>query len=324
MKNYYDILGVSKDSTPEQLKKAYRSLSLKYHPDKNPEGEEKFKEISEAYSVLGDSEKRAKYDRGGSINLEDLFGGAGGGPDPFEAFQQFFGGGGPNRGAAPRKSRGRDLKLSVRVTLDETYWGREKSVVYQKRQSNGKRCPQCHGNGVVQQIRGTSFFRSVTHIECPVCHGTGFLNGGVVDHKTVRFSIPRGCSNGHFLKLRGGGDEVFNGVAGDMLLILEIEETTHQKKRELDYLYTTNISPIEALLGKDLTVPHFEGKIVIKVPPLYDTTKALKAHGKGFVNDMGASGDMYIHLEQKLPKSLNLEEKETLRKLLKSENFKEE
>jgi len=322
MTNYYDILGVSKESSPEEIKKAYRKLSLKYHPDKNPDGEERFKELSEAYGVLSDSEKKAKYDSGGGIKLEDLFGAGGGGGNPFDAFEQFFGGGQRRRHHdTPRRGRGHDLKVHLSLTLEEVYHGSIKEVQYTKREGTVQMCPQCHGRGIVQSMRGNSFFRQLVNTECPACHSTGYLNGGNVVQKKVKFTIPKGCNSGHFLKLRGGGDGCFGGESGDLLLILEVVETRDQKKRDLDYTYIMNISPLEALLGKKIKVPHFDGPIEITVPALYNTSKALKASKKGFIRD-GVKGDMFIHLEQKLPVRLNEQEKQKIKELLESENFR--
>ena len=322
MANYYDILGVSKDSSSEEIKKAYRKLSLKYHPDKNPDGEEKFKELSEAYTVLSDNEKKAHYDAGGGIKLEDLFGNAGGGGNPFDAFEQFFGGGQRRpQHDTPRRGRGHDLKVHLSLTLEEVYHGSIKEVNYTKREGTSQMCPQCHGRGIVQSVRGNSFFRQLVNIECPACHSTGFFNGGNIVQKTVKFTIPRGCNSGHFLKLRGGGDGCFAGESGDLLLILEVVEAPNQNKRDLDYIYTMRMSPLQALLGKKIKVPHFDGPIEITIPALYNTSKALKAKKKGFIRD-GVKGDMYIHLDQKLPVRLNEEEKQKIKELLNSENFR--
>ena len=160
----------------------------------------------------------------------------------------------------------------------------------------------------------------MVNVECPACQSTGYLNGGNIVQKTVKFTIPRGCNSGHFLKLRGGGDGCFGGESGDLLLVLEVVETKNQNKRDLDYIYIMSISPLEALLGKKVKVPHFDGPIEITVPALYNTSKSLKANKKGFIRD-GVKGDMYIHLNQKLPVRLNEDEKEKIKELLKSENF---
>tara|TARA_R110000765_G_scaffold161140_1_gene265532 strand:+ start:2099 stop:3085 length:987 start_codon:yes stop_codon:yes gene_type:complete len=326
MTNYYDILGVSKDSSTEEIKKAYRKLSLQFHPDKNPDGEDKFKEISQAYTVLSDVEKKAQYDSGGGINLEDLFGnGHAGGPggNPFDAFKDFFGGQQQQRrqqAQQPRRGRGHDLKYNLSITLEETYHGEAKEITYTKREGTSQMCPQCHGRGIVQTVRGNSFFRQLVNAECPSCQATGFLNGGNIIQKTVKFTIPMGCNSGHFLKLRGGGNSCFGGEAGDLLIILEVVDTPTQSKRDLDYIHIMRISPLEALLGKKIKIDHFDGPIEITVPALYNTSKALKAKGKGFIRD-GVKGDMFIHLEQKLPVRLNEEEKEKIKELLNSENF---
>ena len=197
MANYYETLGVSKDSTQDEIKKAYRKLSIKYHPDKEGGDEGKFKTISEAYNTIGDKDKRTKYDNQGQ-------GGFGG--DPFDAFSQFFNNQGNRRRRQqqPARMRGKDLKINLTVTLEETYWGEEKELKYRKKVSNGRKCPQCNGRGIIVQTMGSAFFRQMVNISCPSCSGCGFLNGGDVLERTLKFTVPRGIDSGHFMKKNGG------------------------------------------------------------------------------------------------------------------------
>ena len=317
MANYYETLGVSKDSTQDEIKKTYRKLCIKYHPDKKGGDEDKFKEISEAYNVLSDDEKRSKYDN----QAQGGFGG-----DPFDAFSQFFHNQRRDQTRQqqqrPVRTRGKDLKINLTVTLDETYWGNEKELKYRKRTSNGHRCHQCNGNGIIQQTVGSAFFRQVVNSICPSCQGCGFLNGGDVIEKVLKFTVPRGIDSGHFMKKRGGGDDVFNGISGDLLIVINVEDTTDRKKVGMDYIYVKKVNPIECILGVDLVVPHFEGDIIIKVPELHDSSKALKAKGKGFTDGGGHSGDMLIYLDQEMPSKLTDEEREKLNEMLTFENFK--
>jgi len=315
MANYYETLGVSKDSTQNEIKKAYRKLSIKYHPDKEGGDEEKFKTISEAYNTIGDKEKRTQYDNRGRGGFEG---------DPFDAFSHFFKNQGNRRRRRqqPMNIRGKDLKINLTITLEETYWGKEKELKYRKKISNGHKCPQCKGRGIITQTIGSAFFRQMVNATCPACSGCGFLNGGEVVEKTLKFTIPRGIDSGHFMKKSGGGDDTFNGISGDLLIIVNVEETEDRKKDNMDYVYIKKVNPIECILGVELTVPHFEGDIRIKVPELHDSSKALKAKGKGFTDGGGMFGDMLIYLDQEMPYELTDKERKKLSEILELENFK--
>ena len=315
MANYYETLGVSKDSTQNEIKKAYRKLSIKYHPDKEGGDEEKFKTISEAYNTIGDKEKRTQYDNRGRGGFEG---------DPFDAFSQFFRNqdNRRRRRQQPRNIRGKDLKINLTITLEETYWGKEKELKYRKKISNGHKCPQCKGRGIITQTIGSAFFRQMVNATCPACSGCGFLNGGEVVEKTLKFTIPRGIDSGHFMKKSGGGDDTFNGISGDLLIIVNVEETEDRKKDNMDYVYIKKVNPIECILGIELIVPHFEGDIRIKVPELHDSSKALKAKGKGFTDGGGMFGDMLIYLDQEMPYELTDKERKKLSEILELENFK--
>tara|TARA_R110000824_G_scaffold73220_5_gene186511 strand:+ start:13680 stop:14657 length:978 start_codon:yes stop_codon:yes gene_type:complete len=320
MKNYYEILGVSKDSSPEEIKKSYRKLSLQYHPDKNPRGEEKFKEISEAYSVLSDVDKKSRYDRGGT-SLEDLFGG-GGGANPFDIFEQMFGGGNRNPFAQRTAARrGRDLKINLSLTLEECYFGSKKSILINRRTSNNSQCPICDGNGSIEQIMGVGPFKHITRQGCGACEGSGFMNGGFAKEENVDFEIPRGIETGQFMKMKGKGNEVFAGIPGDLIIVVNIQPHNTFKKMNNDLVYEIDISFAEILLGAKITVPHFEGDVIVSTPPLHNFKNALLFTQKGFKDARGNSGDLYVHMNPTQPLTLNNHEKELLTQLSKSENF---
>jgi len=319
MKNYYEILGVSKDSSPEEIKKAYRKLSLQYHPDKNPQGEEKFKEISEAYTILSDVNKKAQYDRGGT-SFEDLF--SGGGGNPFDIFEQMFGGGNRNPFSQRTARRGRDLKINLLLTLEECYFGLKKSIIIKRTTTNNTPCPVCHGNGVIEQVMGMGPFKHINRQGCGSCTGSGFLNGGTVQEEKVDFEVPRGIESGQFMKMKGKGNEVFGGVPGDLIIVVNIKPHPQFKKMNNDLVYELNMSFVDILLGSKVVIPHFEGEVEISTPPLHNFKNALLFTQKGFKDVQGNKGDLYVHLNPKNPLTLNRTEKELLRQLSHSENFR--
>ena len=320
MKNYYEILGVSKDSTAADIKKAYRKLSLQYHPDKNPNGEEKFKEISEAYSILSNADKKAQYDRGGS-SFEDLFNGHGGG-DPFDVFKQFFGGQtGHNPFQQRATRRGGDLKVTLDLSLEESYFGLEKEISVNRRASNNIQCPTCHGNGVVEQVMGMGPFKHVSRQGCNSCGTSGFMNGGNLKEERIKFTAPQGIETGQFMKMRGKGNEIFGGIPGDLIVVAQVRPHPLFKKMNRDLIYEIDISFIDLILGKSIIVPHFEGDIKVDSPTNHNYKNALMINQKGFKGPGGEIGDLYIHFNPKNPIVVNPEEKRLLQELSKSENF---
>ena len=322
MKNYYEILGVSKDSTSADVKKAYRKLSFQYHPDKNPNGEERFKEISEAYSILSNPDKKAQYDSGGN-SVEDLFRGGQGG-DPFDIFQQFFSRqrGEQNPFQQQRMSRrGGDLKVTVNLSLEESYFGLEKNIQIRRRTSNNINCPTCAGNGVVEQVMGMGPFKHVSRQACNSCGASGFMNGGNVKEETIKFVVPKGIETSQFMKMKGKGNEIFGGIPGDLIVVAEVSPHDKFKKMNMDLVYDVDINFIELILGKKINVPHFDGDIEITTPANHNYKNALMVNQKGFKGPGGEIGDLYVHFEPKNPLVVNQEEKKLLEQLANSENF---
>jgi molecular chaperone DnaJ len=316
MKNYYEILGVSKEATQEEIKKSYRKLSLKYHPDKNPDGEEKFKEISEAYSILSDEQKRREYDNGG-INLEDLFGG---GYDPFSAFSNMFGGRG-GFGSTTRTKRGRDLNYNLNITLEDSYFGNEKTISFNRVSTNNKMCVTCQGNGSINQMIQQGPFKQMISTVCSSCGGNGFEGGGFHKKEEVKFKIPRGIDDGLLMKLRGKGNAVWGGIDGDLLIKIRILPHKLFKRAAEQLHYTEDINFVDICLGKEIVVNHFDGPIKINVPENSDFKKPLRVKEKGFYDSQGFKGDLFVFLNPINPKKLTDKEKELLGELKKEKNF---
>ena len=316
MKNYYEILGVSKEATAEEIKKSYRKLSLKYHPDKNPEGEDQFKEISEAYSILSDDVKRNDYDNGG-MNMKDLFNGGG---NPFDMFNDLFG----NRGfkQQPRTRRGRDLNVNLNITLEDSYFGKEKTLNFNRVNTNNKMCGTCKGNGVMQQVVQQGPFRQVLNISCPQCGGNGFEGGGFNKNEEVKFKIPKGIDDGLLMKLRGKGSSVWGGIDGDLLIKIRIMPHPTFKRGAEQLHYTEDINFIDICLGKEIVIEHFDGQIKVTSPPNVDFRKPLRVKEKGFYDPSGFKGDLYVFLNPTNPVEISDSEKKLLQKLKKEENFK--
>jgi len=316
MKNYYEILGVSKEATAAEIKKSYRKLSLKYHPDKNPEGEDKFKEISEAYTILGDEEKRKKYDNGGN-RFEDLFSGGG---NPFDMFNDLFGKGGFNQ--PPRTRRGKDISLSLNITLEESYFSKERTVKFNRVTTNNKMCGTCKGSGMVQQMVQSGPFRQMLNSVCPNCNGNGFEGGGFRKIEEVKFKIPRGIDDGLLMKLRGKGNAVWGGIDGDLLIKINILPHSKFKRAAEQLHYTEDINFVDICLGKEILIEHFDGPMKVDIPPNSDFKKPLRVKEKGFYDPSGFKGDLYVFLNPINPEDITDKEKVLLEKLKKEENFK--
>jgi molecular chaperone DnaJ len=316
MKNYYEILGVSKEATAEEIKKSYRKLSLKYHPDKNPDGEEKFKEISEAYTILSDSEKRRQYDRGGT-SFEDMFSGGG---NPFDMFNDLFGNKGFNQ--RPRTRRGKDINTTLNITLEDSYFATEKTLTFNRVTTNNKMCGTCKGNGAVQQMVQSGPFRQMINTTCPNCGGNGFEGGGFINKEEVKFKVPRGIDDGLLMKLRGKGNSVWGGIDGDLLVKIRILPHSTFKRAAEQLHYTEDINFVDICLGKEVVIEHFDGPIKLDVPPNSDFKKPLRVKEKGFYDPSGFKGDLYVFLNPINPKKLTDKEIEILGQLKEEENFK--
>jgi len=349
--DYYDILGISKGATAAEIKKAYRKKAVQYHPDKNPgdaKAEEMFKKAAEAYEVLSDDNKKARYDQYGHAAFDGAGGfGGGGGMNMDDIFSQFgdifggaFGGGGFSGfggGGGQRRVKGSSLKIRVSLTLEEVANGVEKKIkVKRKVQASGvtyKTCSTCGGRGQVTKITNTILGRMQTAATCSSCGGAGQLidkrphdadaQGMVVKEDTVSVKIPGGVEDGMQLKVSGkGNDAPGNGVPGD--LIVAIETLEHETlKREGDNLhYDLYVSISEAVLGTSKEIDAVTGKVRIKLEPGIQSGKILRLRGKGInsINGYGA-GDLLVHVNVWTPKTLNKEQKEFFEKMQDNENF---
>ena len=347
--DYYDILGVPKGASAAEIKKAYRKKALEYHPDKNPgdaKAEEMFKKAAEAYEVLSDPDKRAKYDQfghaafegggfgGGGMNMEDIFSQFG---DIFgSAFGGGFGGFG-GFGGGQRRVKGSNLRIRVKLTLEEVANGVEKKVkVKRKLQAEGvtyKTCGTCGGSGQVTKITNTILGRMQTATTCSTCGGTG----QVIDHRpsgadaqglkvveeTVSIKIPPGVEDGMQLKVSGKGNGApGNGVAGDLLVAIETEDHPTLKREGDNLHYDLYISISEAVLGSSKEIDTVGGKVRIKLESGIQSGKILRLRGKGIQSLNGyGSGDLLVHVNVWTPKELTREQREFFERMQSDDNF---
>jgi molecular chaperone DnaJ len=359
-RDFYDVLGVSKDATPEELKKAYRKMAIKYHPDKNPDdkaSEEKFKEAAEAYEVLSDPQKRSRYDRFGH---QGLGGGASGGQhmsmdDIFSHFGDIFGGafgggfggfGGGGTSGRRHVNRGSNLRVKVKLTLDEVAHGVEKKIKLNKyvsctncngtgaeKGSSKQSCPTCHGRGQVSKITNTFLGQMQTTSTCPQCGGEGEVitkhcpechgNGIVKGEEVVTFKVPAGVAEGMQLSVNGKGNAAARGgLPGDLLVIIEEQEHPELVRDGNNLLYNLFVNIADAALGTNAEVPTVDGKARIKVAPGTQGGSVLRLKGKGLpdLNGYGL-GDLLVNLNVWTPRNLTKEEKAILEKLKESPNF---
>jgi len=362
-RDYYEVLGVSKTASKDEIKKAYRKLALKYHPDRNPddkEAEEKFKEAAEAYEVLSDEDKKARYDRYGHAGLgQGASGGFGGGmtmDDIFAQFGDIFGDGGGAfgsffsqggaRGGRSRGERGRDLRIKVSLSLDEIAKGVNKKIKVKKQvscktcggsgakdSSSVETCGTCRGAGVVRQVRSTFLGQMQTTTTCPTCSGAGTLikancgsckgEGRVYGEETIEIPIPAGVEEGMQLSMRGKGNAGRRGgPAGDLLISIEEKKHAELQRDGMNLVYDLYLNFADAALGTSVEVPTIDGRVKIKVPPGTQSGKIFRLKGKGLSNvqDYG-QGDQLIHVNVWTPKKLSTEEREILEKLRQSDNF---
>ena len=347
-KDFYEILGISKSATEAEIKKAYRKKALEFHPDKNPDNpaaEEQFKLAAEAYEILSDAQKKAKYDQYGHQAFEGA-GGHGGGhggmnmDDIFSQFGDIFGGGFGGfggGGGGPRRAKGSNMRIKVKLTLEEIANGVEKKVkVKRKVQAPGvsyKTCSTCNGQGQVMRVTNTILGRMQSASTCPSCGGSGQIldkkpnnadaQGMILEDETVSIKIPAGVVDGMQLKVSGkGNDAPGNSIPGD--LIVAIEELEHEfLKREGENLhYDLYISFAEAVLGVSKDIEAVNGKVRIKLEEGIQSGKILRLKGKGIpsINGYG-SGDLLVHVNVWTPKTLNKEQKQFFENALTDDNF---
>jgi molecular chaperone DnaJ len=350
--DYYEVLGISKSATASEIKKAYRKMAIKYHPDKNPdnkEAEEKFKQAAEAYEVLSDDNKKARYDQYGHAAFEGGQGGFGGGnmnmEDIFSQFGDIFGGAfgggfGGFGGGGGRQARvkGSNLRIRVKLTLEEISKGVEKKVkVRRKVQADGvhyKTCPTCNGTGQQTRITNTILGRMQTSTTCSTCQGTGEIidskpngsdaQGLIVKEETVSIQIPAGVTEGVQLKVGGKGNEApgKNSISGDLLVV--IEEIPHEKlKREgTNVHYDLYINISEAILGTSKEIETVTGKVKIKIDAGTQSGKILRLKGKGLPSiERYGNGDFLIHINVWTPQELTKEQRKFFEKMIDDENF---
>ena len=360
-RDYYEVLGVAKTASADEIKKAYRQKAIQYHPDKNPgdkAAEEKFKEAAEAYEVLSSPEKKQRYDQFGHAGAGSSAAGGGGFgmsmDDIFSQFGDIFGGhfsnfggfGGGRRGGERRVRRGSDLRVRVKLTLKEIATGAEKKIKVRKYVScqhcNGtgaegdslSTCTTCNGSGVVTRIQNTILGKMQTQSVCPTCSGDGKIiakkcpqcNGEGVraEEEVISINIPAGVMEGMQIPIRGKGNAARRGgVNGDLLVV--IEEEPHQEliRDENDLIYNVLLTVPAAINGGAIEVPTVDGKAKVKIDPGTQPGKVLRLKGKGLpsINRYG-TGDLLVNVGVYIPENLSKEERNVIAKLEDSENFK--
>ena len=352
-RDYYEVLGVSRGASEDEIKKAYKKMARKYHPDLNPgdkTAEEKFKEVNEAYEVLSDAYKKARYDQYGHAGVDPNFGagGFGGGFDGSfdfgdlgDIFGSFFGGGfGGGRRTNPNApQRGESIRMSIAISFEEAAFGCEKAVTVERYETcdtchgNGcapgtspEVCPDCHGTGTVQVRRQTPMGVFATSSPCPKCGGKGRIihqpckdcrgSGMVRKKKTIQASIPAGIDNGQTISIRGQGNAGKNGgPAGDLLITITVRPHELFRREGTSVLCEAPITFTQAVLGAELEIPTIDGKVKYTLPEGTQSGTTFRLKGKGIpsINGRGR-GDQYVTVYIETPKNLNKEQKEALKK----------
>ncbi len=360
-RDYYEVLGVSRSATSDEIKKAYRQMALKYHPDRNPgnkEAEEKFKEAAEAYEILSDPEKRQRYDQFGHDGLRgtaqpgftdindifshfgDIFGGS--------TFDDVFGTSQRTRRRGPRQegSPGSDLQIKLSLTLEEIAAGVEKKIKVRKQKKcdicngsgaksgSGKTtCPQCNGAGEIRQVSRSMFGQFVNISTCPTCEGEGRIikdpcpacrgEGRVQGETTIKVNVPAGVSEGNYIPLRGQGNTGRRGgPSGDLLVVIEEELHPYFSRNGDDIIYDHLVSFSTAALGGDVEIPTLKGKAKLTIDPGTPSGRMLRMRDRGIPHLNGhGSGDQLVRINVWVPTRLSSREKELLKELGSSEHM---
>ncbi|MBO7134480.1 MAG: molecular chaperone DnaJ [Bacteroidales bacterium] len=364
-RDYYEVLEVAKNATPEEIKKAYRKKAIQYHPDKNPgdkEAEEKFKEAAEAYEVLSNPDKRARYDQFGHAGMGGAsgFGGAGGFSmediftrfgDVFEGafgggFSSFFGGGGSRGGGRRVVNRGTNLRVTVKLTLEEIANGTTKKIKVkkyvpcsachgtgEKDGNSSTTCPTCNGRGVQTRVMHTMLGQMQTSSTCSTCGGSGkvikdkctscYGEGIVSGEETIELKIPAGVYEGMQLTMEGKGNAArHGGINGDLLIAIQEIEHPDLKRDGIDLVYNLYIGIPDAILGCSAEIPTIGGKVKIKVEPGTQSGKVLRLKGKGLpdISSYG-HGDLLVRINVFIPNDVTKEDKKLLEQMRESESF---
>lgn len=350
-RDYYEVLGVSKGASEDEIKRAYKKLARKYHPDMNPgdkEAEEKFKEVNEANEVLSDPDKKARYDQFGFAGVDPNYGAGGGyGAGGFDfgdlgdIFGSFFGGGFGGGGQRRRNGpqRGESIRMSVSVDFIEAAFGCEKEVTVERSEQcptckgNGcapgttpEVCPDCHGSGAVTQSQRTPFGVMQTQAVCGKCRGTGKIihqpcpdchgSGRARKRKTVKVNIPTGIDNGQTISMRGQGHAGKNGGPnGDLLITVMVKPHDIFRREGTSVFCEAPITFTQAVLGAEMEIPTIDGKVKYTIPEGTQTGTVFRLRGKGIpvLNGHGR-GDQYVTVTIETPRGLNREQKEALKK----------
>ena len=350
-----EVLGVSRGASEDEIKRAYKKMARKYHPDLNPgdkAAEESFKEVNEAYEVLSDANKKARYDQYGHAGVDPNFGAGGGGfdggfdfGDLGDIFGSFFGGGfGGGRRTNPNApQRGESIRLSLTISFEEAAFGCEKAVTVERMEQCGtchgngcepgttpEVCPECHGTGQVQRRQQTPMGVFATTAPCPKCSGRGKIihqpckdchgTGAVRKRKTIQASIPAGIDNGQTISIRGQGHAGKNGgPAGDLLITITVRPHELFRREGTSVLCEAPITFAQAVLGAELEIPTIDGKVKYDLPEGTQSGTTFRLKGKGIpsINGRGR-GDQYVTVYIETPRNLNREQKEALKKFAES------
>lgn len=351
-KDYYEILGIDKKAGKDEIKRAFRTLAHKYHPDKKTGDDAKFKEINEAYSVLSDDQKRAQYDQFGSAGPNmGGFGGQGGGFEGFD-FSQFtqganggfefdfgdifgdvFGGGGRRQ-----TKRGRDISVDIELNFDESIFGVERTILLNKvskcdtcggsgaeKGSEQVTCDKCNGKGNIREVKRTFFGQFETNAVCDNCNGSGKVpkvkchtchgQGVYKKESEIKVKIPSGIENGEMIRLSGGGEAVTGGQSGDLYIKVHVKKHSIFKKEGQNLVMDLNVKLTDALLGGEHTVNTLDGAINVKIPEGVSHGEILRIKGKGVPAERGSRGDILIRISIELPKKLSREARKKIEEL---------
>ena len=360
-RDYYKVLGVGKSASADEIKKAYRQMAIKFHPDKNPGNkvaEDKFKEAAEAYEVLSNEEKKARYDRfghqgmgaagsrSGGMNMDDIFSQFGdvfGDGNPFESF---FGGGGQRSRGGRRQRVGSNLRIKVKLTLQEIASGVEKKLKVNKQiscnvcsgsgakdKTSTKTCGTCGGSGQVRRVTQTFLGQMATTSTCPTCNGEGNVvtsncgnchgTGRMEGEEVITINIPAGVADGMQLSMSGKGNAPERGgISGDLIILIEETEDPVLKRDGNNIIYDLFLNFADAALGTHVEVPTVSGKVKVKIEPGTQAGKILRLRGKGLPEiNSGYHGDQLVQINVWTPRKMSIEEKAMLEKLRTSENF---